>query len=76
MAYSVAERIATRIGANVRAEMARRGIVQQTLADELDISRQSLSNRLAGVMAFRADELVKVADFLGVPVERLLLVAA
>lgn len=60
------------IGANVRAEMARRGVTQAKLAAALGLSQPSVSARLRGVTPFDVDELHTVADFLGVPLSDLL----
>ena len=55
------------IGANIRAEMARRGVSQQSLALALaGMSQPSLSKRLRGVVPFDVDELNAVATELGV----------
>jgi transcriptional regulator with XRE-family HTH domain len=63
---------AQRIGANVRAEMARRGISQTTLAEKLALTQPSISSRLRGQVAFNVDELAVVAEALDVPLAALL----
>lgn len=63
---------AQRIGANVRAEMARRGVSQTALADQLGITQTGVSTRLRGKVAFNVDELAAVAAVLEVPVTVLL----
>ncbi|MEU4391611.1 helix-turn-helix transcriptional regulator [Kribbella sp. NPDC023855] len=63
---------AQRIGANVRAEMARRGISQVAIASKLGLPQTSVSKRLRGEVAFNVDELTAVADHLGVPLAALL----
>jgi transcriptional regulator with XRE-family HTH domain len=55
------------VGANVRAELARRGLPAADLAAELGVSCASVSRRLAGRTPFSADELVATASWLGVP---------
>lgn len=60
------------VGATVRAELARRGLLQRQLAEHLGISQPQISRRLEGVIAFNVDELASVAEFLGVPVTLLL----
>lgn len=60
------------VGANVRAEMARRGIVQAQLAAQLGMAQQSLSARLAGRIPFDINELTLVAGVLDVPLGTLL----
>lgn len=59
-------------GANVRAEMARRGVSQTTLAQRIGMSQAQVSKRLRGVIAFDINELAAVADFLNVPLALLL----
>jgi transcriptional regulator with XRE-family HTH domain len=62
---------ASTVGANVRAEMARRGITQATLAQHLGISQAQVSKRLSGAIAFDVNELHGVAGFLGVSIDLL-----
>lgn len=59
-------------GANVRAEMARVGVSQTTIAQHLNLSQAAVSARLRGVTPFDINELVKVAAFLDVPLADLL----
>lgn len=54
------------VGANVRAEMARRNVRQGAVAKALGISQPSVSARLSGATPFDVDELRTVADLLGV----------
>lgn len=63
---------AARTGANVRAEMARAGISQTSLATSLGISQAAVSKRLRGEVAFNVDELAAVAEVLGVALSALL----
>lgn len=63
---------AQRIGANVRAEMARRGVSQTALAEQLGITQTAVSTRLRGKVAFNVDELAAVAAALDVPIGALL----
>lgn len=58
--------------AEVRAELARRRIPQSALAYTLKMSEVSISRRLRGETPFDINELVAVAEFLQVPVTRLL----
>lgn len=60
------------VGANIRAELARRGLSQRTLTNVLDVSPTGVSKRLAGVTPIDVDELGKIAAFLGVPVTELI----
>lgn len=59
-------------GSNVRAEMARKGLTQTTLARHLGISQVAVSTRLRGVTAFDVNELTTVAAVLDVPLATLL----
>ena len=54
------------VSANIRAEMARRGLTQGVLAEALGLSRPSISNRFRGVVPWTVDELAIVADGLGI----------
>lgn len=59
---------AAQIARSVRAEMARRGINQETLAERLGLTQRAMSRRLTADTSFRAEELAAIADVLGVPV--------
>lgn len=59
-------------GANVRAEMARRGVSQTDLSARLGMNQSQISKRLSGTIAFTIDELVAIATTLGVPLTALL----
>lgn len=50
----------------IRAELARQGVAQRTLAERIGISPQQLSAILAGRAGLRVDRLQAMADFLGV----------
>ncbi len=56
------------IAAEVRAELARQQKVQRDLAAVLQVDAGSANLRLSGKRSFRAEELVTIADWLGVPV--------
>lgn len=60
-------------GANVRAEMARKGLSQTALAELLGISQTAVSKRLRGDTPWDINELIRAADTLGVPLETLLI---
>ena len=60
------------VAAEVRAELARRKIPQSGLVAVLGMSEVSVSRRLRGETPFDINELVAVAEFLGVPVARFL----
>lgn len=60
------------IGANVRAELGRRGMSQAALASHLGISQSQLSKRLLGRIEFGVGEVYTIADFLNVPAKTLM----
>lgn len=60
------------VAANVRAEVARRGLRHADLATALGVSRPAMSRRLTCDMEFSITELRAVAEFLGVPLSVLL----
>lgn len=57
--------------ATIRAEMARRGVLQKDVAAVLGISVQGISERLNGHTRITVDELVKIAALLQVPISNL-----
>ena len=59
-------------GANVKAEMARRGVTQTVLAEMTGIPQSALSKRLRGRIAFNVNELAGISAALGVPLADLL----
>lgn len=60
------------VAGTVRAELARQRKPQQALQHRLKVSRPTLHRRLTGQSPFDADELLIVADFLGMSVSELL----
>lgn len=68
----MAETPAAVTGANVKAEMARRGVNQTALAAVIGVTQPQVSARLRGIVAFNVNELHAVADFLDVDVTALL----
>lgn len=60
-----------RIAANVRAEMARRSISQQTIARQLGWTQAYASRRIRGRTPFDAGQLEQVAEIIGVPISEL-----
>lgn len=60
------------VGANVKAELARRSISQKTLGEHLKLSQVSISTRLRGITPFDINELHQTAAFLGIPIAVLL----
>jgi transcriptional regulator with XRE-family HTH domain len=61
-----------RVGAAVRAEMARRGVRQSHVAVAIKRSQAAVSARLSGEVEFSVSELVTVAGLLDVPVASLI----
>jgi transcriptional regulator with XRE-family HTH domain len=64
--------VSSRVGGNVRAEMARVGYTQTAMAEQLGITQQGLSQRLQGRIPFRIDELDRIALVLGVELTTLI----
>ena len=64
--------VAEHVGANVRAEMARRRISQTSIADEVGMTQSAISRRLRGVTPFDVSTLALVAACLNVPVASLI----
>lgn len=60
------------IAAEVRAEVARQSKSLRELGPVLGLTHESFNQRLGGKVPFRADELVLLADALGVPAEQFL----
>lgn len=56
------------VAAAVRAELARAGRNQQSLAAHLHLSQPAVSRRLSGAVSFSIDELVAIAAYLEVEV--------
>lgn len=65
-----------RVAGAMRAEVARLGIDGVALTEPLGLSRNSVYARLRGAKPFSTDEIERAADFLGVPIERLVLPAS
>jgi transcriptional regulator with XRE-family HTH domain len=59
----------TGVAANVRAELARHMVSQAAIADKLHLGHSAMSRRLRGETQFRADELKRIAEHLGIGVE-------
>lgn len=60
------------VATEVRAEMGRQFKSQSDLAELLEIDQGSASLRLRGLRSFRTEELVAIAEWLGVPVAQFL----
>ena len=58
--------------ANIRAELARRGLTQSDVAPHLGLTRQAVSRRLVGPTPFTLDQLYKIAELVGVPISVLI----
>ncbi len=56
----------------VRVEMARRRMTQRALAEATGLSQSYLGRRLIGELPFTTDDLVKVANALGVEVRTIM----
>lgn len=62
-----------RVSAEIRAEMARQQVTQRELAGRLKVDQAVISRRLAGDRySFTTTELDRIAEILGVPVDRFL----
>lgn len=59
------------IAGEIRAEMARKRITGSTMARMLGWGQQYLSRRLTGSVPLHVGEVVKIADYLEIPLERL-----
>lgn len=59
-----------RVGKCVRVEAVRRDLKQQDLADRLGLSQASVSRKLAGRTTFTVEELVDLAEWFAVPIQR------
>jgi transcriptional regulator with XRE-family HTH domain len=68
---ATADPVRAAIGANVRAELARRGIPQVEISRIIGISQRQVSDRILGRVGFEVKELLQIAKELDVPVERL-----
>lgn len=60
------------VGRQVRALLAERGMNQAELAMALGMTGNALSRRISGKLSFRADELMQIAEQLGVDPGRFL----
>lgn len=63
---------AAKVGATVRAELARRGLSQADLSRAIKVAQPQVSKRLRGVIAFDINELTAIARFLEIPLSDLL----
>lgn len=56
----------------VAAELGRRRASQEDLAAHIGLSQATVSRRLKGIGSFTIEEIQSIADFLGIPIERLI----
>lgn len=56
---------AQRVGRHVRAALAEHGMTQMQLSSLLGLTTAAIGRRVAGQVSFRADELIKIAEYLG-----------
>ena len=53
-----------RLTAEIKAELARRGITQGALAKQIGVSENSLSRKINGKVQFKLEEAQKLVDIL------------
>lgn len=61
-----------RVAANIRAEMARRGLTQGEVAARVGMTQQAVSRRLSGRFGITVDDLERFCAALGLTVEQAL----
>jgi predicted XRE-type DNA-binding protein len=67
-----AAKIRGAIATEVRAELARQQRTQREIGAIIGLPQASVQMRLKGITPFRAEELVMIADAIGVPISRLI----
>lgn len=60
------------VAAEVRAEMGRQNRDNNWLATQLDVNAMWVSRRLRGITDWSVDDMVRIAEVLGIPAARLL----
>lgn len=60
------------VAGEIRSLMGRRRVKQGQLAEALSMSQAAVSRRLTAELPFNTDELVRVAEFFGIELHRLL----
>lgn len=55
--------------AELRASIARKSMTLRSLSDELNISEQTMQNKLSGTTEFKNSEIVKLAGLLSLSLE-------
>lgn len=68
--FGMGEAFTERVAAEVRAELARQRVSQETFSQRIGMSQSTLSRRLTGEIPFDTTELARVAEALGVPVSQ------
>ena len=66
------ETFSEQVAANIRAELARQKKTQSHLIEVWGITQGSVSKRLSGATPLDVNEVQKVADWLGIPLSRLI----
>ncbi|MDQ4502155.1 helix-turn-helix transcriptional regulator [Sinomonas sp. ASV322] len=59
------------VAANIRAEIARYGVTQRSLADQLGMPPSTLSKKLSGSTQLLAVDVERIAEVLGIAVSSL-----
>ncbi len=62
------------VGANIQDKLIEKGMTQQSLADEIGISKQVMNKIIKGSKAINVNELAKIADILNTSTDSLLTV--
>ena len=60
------------VGANIKKELDRKSMTQQSLADALSISKQVMNKIIKGAKAINVSELAQIASVLGTSTDALL----
>lgn len=68
----MAQSLTLRVAAEVRAEVARQQLTHRALGEKLGLSQPQVTKRLNGVLPLDTAELDRIAEVLGVPVDRFL----
>jgi transcriptional regulator with XRE-family HTH domain len=72
MVSRMADDIRFIVAASIRAEMARQSLDQRTLAARIGVSQTWVQYRTSGKVVCDVEDLVKLAEALGVPVSTLM----
>lgn len=71
-AAPIPQTLTQRIAAEVRAEVARQRVTHRELGDRIGLSQPQVSKRLSGALPMDTVDLERIANALGVPVDRFL----